>query len=154
VSHDLASGAASGPPAGLVAKYGEHLGRRGVCEDRVGFSRQLEVDGGRRITLTETRARHPGHAVGRGSGSADLGFELVDDLGSAPGAAAYVVADVSDTRRPLLGVEQRIEAGDSEGVRRRDQQPAAHVVHRPLRNPADLALNGVKRGQQQVPAGG
>ena len=66
--------------------------------------------------------------------------------------AREVGADVKDVRGPLLEREQRVEARDAVRIRGRHLEPARRVAERALADPADAALCGAKRRQQQVAA--
>ena len=92
---------------------------------------------------TPARARR-----GRGTGSdARLGPTV------APFSAhERSVHDVRHVGGPLLEREQRVEARDAVRLGGRDREPPRRVAERALAHPADAALRGAQRGQEQVPA--
>ena len=57
---------------------------------------------------------------------------------------------MEDVRGTLLERDQRVERRDAVRLCRRDLEPAARVAERALGHPADAALRGAQRGEEQV----
>ena len=114
----------------------------GVAELRERRTRLRELD------LTRLFARDRAQRRGRALAEAETGARVrtFRHLGAGQ-PAREVGADVQDVLRPLLEREQRVEARDAVRIRRRH-----FVAERALADPADAALCGAKRRQQQVAA--
>ncbi len=128
-------------------------GREDVLLGRVaGHGKQ-----GRRspIALAEAWAPQPGRRLSLNDGvlGAETLFERRDQLVRAVTATGQVVADVHDPRRPPLEREQRVERRDAVRVGRRHGETLADVVERAGAEPADMLVNRLQDGEQEVAPG-
>ena len=72
--------------------------------------------------------------------------------GRALERAREIGARVRDVGRTLLEREQRVEGRDAVRLRGRHREPPRRVAERALAHPADAALRGAQRGEEEMAA--
>ena len=82
---------------------------------------------------------------------ANSSLKLLDQLDSALAPARDVVADVQHARRARCRGKQCVKRGDAPCIGGRNAEPSADVLEPRFADPANVRLERLQRGKEQVP---